>query len=188
MNIKDSSDNQPSTTFEEDEPRSELRRRAEALLSEVSGSVDSISQVEISLTLTHDDLREIRELASDGLKKLETSSGMNDHTLQMLGHTGAEIDSIRERFSSGIAVLKKLDSLLARDHAPLQERLKAISDSARTALEAMEDKGFACDVRLPTHADANSAGMVDWLRSGIWMRGPYNETPVDATRWRILKK
>lgn len=118
MNAKYSSENQPSTMIGEDEPKSELRRRAEALLAEVSGSEDSISQVEISLTLTHDDLREIRELASDGLKKLETTSGMDDHTLQMLGHTGAEIDSIRERFSSGISVLEKLDSLLARHQAP----------------------------------------------------------------------
>ncbi|WP_372997686.1 hypothetical protein [Marinobacter sp.] len=187
MNAKSSSDNQPGTQIGEDQPKSELRQKAETLLAEVSGFAGSISQVDISLTLTPSDLREIRELASDGLKKLETTSSMDDYTLQMLGHTGAEIDSIRERYSSGISVLEKLDRILDRQHAPTQEKLEAIADAARKASETIEDQGILCEERLPSQEDANAQGMVEWLRSGVWMHGAFDELPVDATRWRKIQ-
>ncbi|WP_300500756.1 hypothetical protein [Marinobacter sp.] len=53
--------------------------------------------------------------------------------------------------------------------------------------DALEDKGIDCSERLPQEDDADENGFVEWLRSGVWLRGPVSEgKPVDASRWRSM--
>jgi len=42
----------------------------------------------------------------------------------------------------------------------------------------------------PTEHDADSHGMVEWKRSGLWVRGLVwsDDPPVDATHWRKTKR
>lgn len=186
MNAKYSSESLKGASNAGGEARSELRQKAEALLEEITELTDTSTQVNISLNLTKNDLLEIRELACEGLQKLTNFASLDDFSLQMLGHSGEDINRFRNRASSALVVIEKLDSLIASNSAPSLERLRAIQHAAAQAADALEEKGVSCSDRLPTSEDANSNAMVEWLRSGIWMRGAFNEQPVDATRWRPL--
>lgn len=41
--------------------------------------------------------------------------------------------------------------------------------------------------QLPTKEDADENGLIEWFRSGVWVRGSIsNDVPVDATAWRHI--
>lgn len=71
--------------------------------------------------------------------------------------------------------------------------LKEISYIRKLALslnglaEHLEGNGIDCNNFLPSDKDSDPHGNVEWLRSGIWMRGSVSDgQPIDATRWRSI--
>lgn len=65
-------------------------------------------------------------------------------------------------------------------------QMRRLASAFNSLADALEDKGIACSERLPNADDADASGFVEWLRSGQWLRGLWQEQPVDATRWRCM--
>lgn len=66
-------------------------------------------------------------------------------------------------------------------------QMRRLARAFEALADSLEDKGIECAQRLPTQDDADDNGDVEWLRSGVWMRGRVSTgVPVDATRWRCL--
>lgn len=65
-------------------------------------------------------------------------------------------------------------------------QMRRLASAFDSLADALEDKGVACKDRLPGADDADEKGFVEWLRSGQWLRGGWEEQPVDATRWRCM--
>lgn len=65
-------------------------------------------------------------------------------------------------------------------------QMRRLASAFNELADALEDKGRACSEQLPSADDADENGFVEWLRSGQWLRGLWEEQPVDATRWRCM--
>ncbi|MGX1201244.1 hypothetical protein [Marinobacter sp. MBR-105] len=65
-------------------------------------------------------------------------------------------------------------------------QMRRLATAFNSLADALEDRGIDCSERLPTKDDADEHGFVEWLRSGQWLLGLWQEKPVDATRWRCM--
>ncbi len=65
-------------------------------------------------------------------------------------------------------------------------QMRRLASAFNSLADALEEKGVACVERLPKADDADENGFVEWLRSGQWLRGLWEDQPVDATRWRCM--
>lgn len=65
-------------------------------------------------------------------------------------------------------------------------QMRRLASAFKELADAFEDKGLDCSEKRPSADDADENGFVEWLRSGQWLRGPWKEQPVDATRWRCM--
>lgn len=65
-------------------------------------------------------------------------------------------------------------------------QMRRLASAFNSLANALEEKGVACVERLPKADDADENGFVEWLRSGQWLRGLWEDKPVDATRWRCM--
>lgn len=65
-------------------------------------------------------------------------------------------------------------------------QMRRLASAFSELADALEEKGLACSEQRPSADDADENGFVEWLRSGQWLRGLWNDQPIDATRWRCM--
>lgn len=104
-----------------------------------------------------------------------------------LEETQARVNSLLNyggiTLEDGRLVLDTSQGDLASEIKHMNQLCYAFADLAA----ALNGEGFVCAECMPTEADANEHGDVEWLRSGMWMRGRVSSgKPVDATRWRPM--
>lgn len=66
-------------------------------------------------------------------------------------------------------------------------QMRRLAQAFLALADALDDPGIECSVQMPAAEDADENGFVEWLRSGVWLRGLVSgNRPVDATHWRPL--